>query len=146
MARTWNQKQREIFALFQEGKTFDQVAQAGYPKSTAARVLKEFRAGNAPPDEKAEKIIKVGGTSPVTTIKAPAAGITQFEIGQERVPIYPEDMMQCFDNYRDMKQQIGWQSDFSSTLREGMRMLRAIVMVITPEEEQNDTGNTRDAG
>ena len=153
MALSWNANQREIFALFQQGKTFDQCVDAGYSNSTVARVLKEFKAKHAPPDEavpgqdpppaSGPKQTKQGGTSATATVSVPVKGIAQFEIGQEKIPIYPEDMMQCFDNYRDMQQQLGWQSDFSSTIREGMKLLRAVVITFTPEEVQDDTGNAR---
>jgi hypothetical protein len=148
MALLWNSNQREILSLFQQGKTFEQVIAAGYSNSTVARVLKEFKAGHIPPEEVAQtetppsSKVKQGGATATATVAVPVKGIAQFEIGQEKIPIFPEDMMQCFDHYRDMRQQLGWQSDFSSTLRESMKLLRAVVISFTPEEVQDDTRTT----
>ena len=146
MAISWNQNQRDIFALFKEGKTFDQVVDAGYSNSTVARVLKQIKAGQEPPPVEATPEVpgprptKQSGTASTATIKSPMAGITQFEIGQEKIQLYPEDMLICFDHYRDMQTEMGWQSDFSSTIREGMKLLRTVVGNFIPEEV-SDNGN-----
>ncbi len=146
MALTWNEKQREMFALFDEGKSFDEVVSLGYAHSTASRVLKAFRAGERPEDGKVPST-KSSGTSPMATVKAAAAGIQVFRIGQQEIPIYPEDMLQCYDHFRDMKDLVGWESDFSSTIREGIKLLRTVIVNFTPQQTQevnnDNTGTPR---
>jgi len=151
MGISWNPNQREIFDLFKQGKTFDQVCEAGYANSTVSRVLKEFKAGKEPPPVEQTPAVpgphatRKDGSTPSATVKSPMQGITQFEIGQEKIQLYPEDMLICFDQYRDMQSEMGWQSDFSSTIREGMKLLRVVVGNFTPEEVQNN-GNAGTTG
>ena len=141
MGMTWNQKQREIFELLKSGMSFSQIVEQGHAKSTVSAVKHAFESGEKPP-EKAPQV-QTAGSSPVATIKTPTAGITIFNVGQEQIPIYPDDMLQCFDHYRDMQRELGWESDFSSTLREGIKLLRTIVGSFTPEEVSSGTGTNR---
>ncbi len=138
MAITWNQKQREIYALAAQGMSFSQIVEQGYPKSTVSAILGAFKKGDKPP-EKAPPT-QTAGSAPVAAVKTPSAGVTVFTVGQEQIPLYPEDLLQCFDHYRDMQKEYRWESDFSSTLREGMKLLRTVVGNFTPEEVQDGTG------
>jgi len=64
-------------------------------------------------------LVEIGITKPAPTV---------FVIGQDKVALYPEDLLRCYDEYRDLKAEAGWNSDFSSTIREGMRLLRALMI------------------
>ena len=132
MAISWNQKQREIFDLLSQGKKFSEIVEQGYARSTVSSIMHAFEKGEKPPEPES----KPGPTAPMAAVKLPSAGVTQFEIGQAKIPIYPEDMLQCYDQYRDMQVELGWESDFSSTLREGMKLLRTVVVNFTPQEKE----------
>ena len=142
MAISWTQKQRDIYALLEKGMPFSQVVEQGFAKATVSAVNKAFKAGEKPPEPKAPPVQTTGNT-PLATIKTPATGITTFTVGQEQIPIFPEDLRQCFDEFRDMQHTLGWESDFSSTIREGVKLLRTVVGSFVPEEVTNDTGASR---
>jgi hypothetical protein len=149
MAITWNQSQREIYDLFQQGKTFDQVVKAGYSNSTVSRVQKEFKAKHAPPAVEADPPFnpstgphKTGGTTNLIAAKTPVAGLIQLRMGATVIDFLEEDSYQCVQYFRDLQQQLGWQSDFSSTMREAMKLLRAVITTFTPEEVQDDSDRT----
>lgn len=143
MAISWNPTQREIFGLFEQGKTFKEVIEAGYSHSTVGRVLKEFKAKHTPPPVEADQPgtsaspSKIGGATNLITARTPVAGLIQLRMGATVIDFLEEDSYQCVQYFRDMQQQLGWQSDFSSTMRESMKLLRAILVNFTPEEVQD---------
>jgi hypothetical protein len=142
MGITWNPKQREIFALLKQGMKFSQIVEQGYAKSTVSSVMKAEKEGSTPPELKAPAS-QTAGEVRMAVVKVPSTGITEFTFGVEKVPMDTEDLRQCFDEFRDMQVQVGWESDFSSTLREGMKLLRTVVSNFAPKREEvgiNDNG------
>jgi hypothetical protein len=141
MGITWNEKQRAIYELLVKGMSFSQIIEQGYAKSTVSSVQHAFKDGQKPPEKAAQ--VQTTGSAPLAGIKTPTAGVTMFTIGQENIPLYPEDMLQCFDQFRDMQTELHWESDFSSTLREAIKLLRTVVGSFTPEEVSSGTGTDR---
>jgi len=114
-------KEEAIQAL-REGTSIDEVKKRfGLSKATAWRYQKEAKEGPKTPGGKA------GGTTPLGAILIPQTGVAVFTVGQDTVKLYPEDIFRCYDEYRDMRELIDWQSDFSSTIREGAKMYRAVI-------------------
>ena len=100
------------------------VVAKGYLKGTVSKVAKALREGWRPDGDGADKASKKGTGTNAPPIAIPKAGLVVFTIGQESVPISSQDLQQCYDEYRDMRDLISWESDFSSTLREGIKMYR----------------------
>jgi len=50
-----------------------------------------------------------------------------FIMGQEKLELQTLDMFHAYEHYIDLQEQCGWDADFSSSLRVGMRLLRALV-------------------
>ena len=147
MALAWTDKQRAIYDLLKQGMSFSQVIEQGYAKATVSAVLQAFKKGEAPPEIVAPaRVVKTGGSTSLAAIKVPATGVTQFQVGQQIIALYPEDLLICYDHFRDMQAQLGWQSDFSSTFREGVKVLRSILDNFTPKEDSNGPGDERNAG
>lgn len=66
-----------------------------------------------------------------TPVQITTRTVLELDIAQKKLQLFPEDIMRCWDEYRDMQELIGWQGDFSSALREGMKMLRAVSVHLT---------------
>jgi len=61
---------------------------------------------------------KVGGVTPLGAI---LDGVATFTVAGEKIELFAENLFRCYDEYRDMRDLIDWQSDFSSTIREGAK-------------------------
>lgn len=118
-ALAWTQKQREIFELLSKEMSFSQVIEQGYAKATVSKVKKAIENGEKPPEPKAPAILTEGKV-PMVSLKSPVAGLIQAEIIPDKYKIEMHDLRSCIDQYDDLQTTIGWESDYSSTLRESM--------------------------
>lgn len=119
-----NPRKEEALQVIREGATKEEVMRRfGVSDTTALRWLKEAKGG--PPAKTSGK--KAGGITPLGTVVIPQTGVAVFTVGQDQVNLFPEDLFKCYDEYRDMRGLINWQSDFSSTIREGTKMYRAVM-------------------
>lgn len=115
----------EALQAIREGATKEEVMRRfGVSDTTAIRWLKEAKEG--PPAAKTSGR-KAGGITPLGTVVIPQTGVAVFTVGQDQVNLFPEDLFKCYDEYRDMRDLIAWKSDFSSTIREGTKMYRAVM-------------------
>jgi hypothetical protein len=120
-----NPHKEEALQALREGVSIEEVVRRwGISDKTARRYQKEAKEGPKPPKPQSTK---VGGITPLGTVVIPQTGVAVFTVGQDQVQIYPEDLFKCYDEYRDMRDLIDWQGDFSSTIREGAKMYRAVM-------------------
>ena len=122
---TSNPQKEEALQALKEGVPIEEVVRRfGVSNKTARRWQKEAKEGPKPLKTQSTK---AGGTTPLGTVLIPQTGVAVFTVGQDQVQIYPEDLFKCYDEFRDMRDLIAWEGDFSSTLREGTKMYRAVM-------------------
>jgi hypothetical protein len=66
----------------------------------------------------------------VASTQQPQAGIIQGEVNGVKIRIEGRDFLAMFDQYRDMQEQLGWVSDFSSTIRQAMKLYRSTMFTL----------------
>lgn len=137
---TWNATQRKIYAHFKEGLTFTEIVKKKLPKSTTSQVMHAMEEGDAPPEPEPGSGSDSGFNVSIAGVSTQSRNVLTFRVGQQVVPIFPEDLLICHDHFRDLQSIIGWESDFSSTVREGMKMLRTILVQFKPQEVNDGNG------
>ncbi|MFH1031113.1 MAG: hypothetical protein V1767_00880 [Chloroflexota bacterium] len=166
----WNERQRKIAELIlrhrREDDSYDSllvIAEVpGVNKSVVSRIARELRKLNwvlPPLPGKGEiKTVKNAGSTGLSSVEEPKSGVISLEISGKKYGFSADDFLKCVNDYLDMQQVIGWNSDFSSTLREGMRLYRAVVLnfldketvavAAKPEEDnkEEDEGDDENGG
>lgn len=117
-------KEEAIQALREGTSPQECMKRFGLSRATTMRYQKELKEGPKPAKAQGTK---AGGITPLGTVVIPQTGVAVFTVGQDQVNLFPEDLFKCYDEYRDMRGLIDWQSDFSSTIREGTKMYRAVM-------------------
>jgi hypothetical protein len=117
-------KEEAIQALREGTSPQECMKRFGLSRATTMRYQKELKEGPKPAKPQGTK---AGGITPLATIFIPQTGVAIFTVGQDKIPLYSDDLLQCYDEYRDMRDLIAWESDFSSTIVEGAKMYRAVM-------------------
>jgi predicted DNA-binding transcriptional regulator AlpA len=109
----------EAMQALREGTSPEEcMKRFGLSRATVMRYLKEAKEGPKPAKAQGTK---VGGVTPLGAILIPKDGVATFTVAGEKIELFAEDLFRCYDEYRDMRDLIDWQSDFSSTIREGAK-------------------------
>jgi hypothetical protein len=159
MALSWNQKQREIYKLFEEGMSFSQIVEQNYAKVTVSAVKKAREAGEKPTDQKAVEVQKEGGGKPqvvngetnMAVVLTPKPAPISFTFSNINITLDPKNLYDAFCYYEDIKRIDPTINDeFSlailSSVRYVWRRLATThaekVASIVNEEEKNVNGET----
>lgn len=165
----WNDTQRRVAAAIlrhlREDESYDtNLVAAEVPDvgiSTIVKIYRVLKKNNfiIPPlvtKKVKEKVSRNVGEGGIASTEQPSGGIVAFEIHGKKVAVEADDYLKCYDNYLDMQQRINWKSDFSSTVREGMKMFSGVMInflsgrdggteVVQDQNEEDDEGDD-DAG
>jgi hypothetical protein len=165
----WNSTQRRIaesiLRHLREDNSYDsKLVSAEVPDvglSTITKVYNALKKNNfiIPPlftKKIEEKVSKNIGSDGISSTEQPAGGVVTFEIHGKKVVVEADDYLKCYDDFLDLQQIIGWKADFSSTVREGMKMFRGVMVnllsgrdvgteEVQNQEEDEDEGDD-DAG
>ncbi len=121
----WQKHHSEMETLTQK------ALEASIVSKQAAKASKQ--AANRQADESGPQV-KLGGKAGKgsTETKPPGIPLTArtllaIDIGTDKITILPSDLFRAYEEYMDMKDQLQWPADFSSTMREGMKLLRAFM-------------------
>jgi hypothetical protein len=125
---SWTPKQREIAALFEEGKEFSEIVDMGYSKHMTSRVMTALKEGLKPPAREGGTNNGGGtpGTKALISATAPRGAPILFRVANKEIALDPLELYQAYRYYEDLirKSEDGDKPySFTEVLTMGMQMI-----------------------
>ena len=120
---TWTQKQREVAALADQSKTFQEITDLGYSLNMTSRVLNALKEGQKP-----ELEVEAPGTGsesrPLVAVAGPKSAPIMFRIDQKQIALDPLELHRQYGYYLALTKKDGETAySFSEVLTLAMQVL-----------------------
>jgi len=125
---TWTDKQREIVDLLQQGKTFTEIVDMGYVKSTVHKVKKALEDGQVPEVKEetggnGKQGGKDGGPHDLLAIKTPSPAPIVYTLDRKDIHLDPLELNRQYGYYEDLSKNDGLNYSFSQILTMGIQLV-----------------------
>lgn len=130
---TWTEKQREVAALAEQGKTFQELIDLGYSLNMTSRVLNALKEGQKPELEVEDP--GSGSDKPLVAVTGPKSAPIMYRIDQKQISLDPLELNKQYSYYSDLtKKDGGISNSFSQVLTLSMQVLWVLLQDIPKDE------------